>query len=131
MAGFASLVQNAGYAYVPLSPLLNNAFGMLYGIGQQKRAESAAAKAQKRQLIGDAAGAGIGAAATLGAGSMISSAMSPAASTAAATTAKATTGAAEGGPMSLMQGAPGMASTAGAGSFAPPGINPGGMSLGF
>lgn len=92
MAGFASLVQNAGYAYVPLSPLLNNAFGMLFASGQQKRAEAAASKAQNKQLIGDITGAGIGAAATLGAGSMISSAMAPAANTAAATTAKATTG---------------------------------------
>lgn len=48
MAAFSELLQNNPYTYVPLLPLLQPGFNMMFTIGQQKRAEANAAKAQKK-----------------------------------------------------------------------------------
>lgn len=76
MGGFSSILRDNPMVYVPLSPLLNNSFNMLYGIGQQERQESAQKKAQRRALWGGMAQQAVGAATTLGAASIMAPAMS-------------------------------------------------------
>lgn len=68
---FSELLQNNPMTYVPLSPLLNNAFNMLFQQGQQKRAEAQAKKAQKHADLMSGIGMGTSAATTLGMGAML------------------------------------------------------------
>ena len=48
MSDFSTLYQNATYSFVPLSPLLNPGFSMMFQYGAQRKAESAAQKQQKQ-----------------------------------------------------------------------------------